>query len=234
MLSLLDGISIWFFMWLLFWGGYYFVLAKREINYIQNYIITSGYFLLASCIIVFIFQDYFIPIVRDFSLLPFTVLGAVFLLHIGIYYFFSKYFNVPKNIIKRYPEVQLLTMDYRYIVSRSFNILFQQTLIVLLAWILVVGGLDTNGIVLMFVILFIFAHVPLIDIIGMRVGSYFILACILAAWVFPLLVVRVNYGFVYSFALHQLFYIISSTSFWIYFGIKKPKKNIFKNNHLTA
>lgn len=228
MLGLWDGIFIWFFMWALFWGVFEYVLLKRGVNYVNNYLITSWYFFLSATLIVVIFQDYFIPIIRDFEFVPFLALFSVFLFHTLIYYFFKKYFTLSDKLIRRYLKVQFLLMDYRYIVARSFNILFQQVLIVLLAWILVVGGLDMNGIIFAFIIIFVVAHIPVIGVMGMKFGSYFIVASVFAAWIFSLLVVKVNYGFVYSFALHQLFYALSSASFWLYLGHKKTTKNIFK------
>jgi len=109
-------------------------------------------------------------------------------------------------------------MDYRYLVSKSFEVLFQQLVIVALTLLLAATGLSMMGIVLTFLLLFGVLHLPMLLIVGTRLGLAYALAAATFAVVFPVLILRVHDGFVYSYAAHWFAYMLAGAGVWLSSG----------------
>lgn len=222
-LGLSDGILIWIFMWALFWGVFDYYLRPRGVDYTSHCAVTSVYFLSAAAIIIYLFWDYFRGLIGGFIITPFYALGAALVFDAALYWFMNRYKEISEFIYS-HRQMPFLLMDYRYIISKLSNIVFQQALIVLLALLLADNGLRMSGITIAFTILFVSGHIPMLQLDGRGIGSFFIVAAACAALFFPVLILRVHYGFVYAFIAHQAFYMISGLFFWFYF--KKINKMV--------
>ncbi|HLC98316.1 MAG TPA: hypothetical protein VJC21_06075 [Candidatus Nanoarchaeia archaeon] len=151
-----------------------------------------------------------------FTSIPFVVLVLVYLVTSLAYAFSHKYIQSPSRLIERYPQQFFIQMDYRYLVSKSFDILFQQMMILMLVLWLSQQGFSLSMTMLFSLLLFGGVHIFALIPAGKLFGMYYLIASLLGAVVFPLLVLTVNYGFVYSYALHFFFYTASAVFFWLF------------------
>mgnify|MGYP000350859647 CR=1 FL=1 len=137
-----------------------------------------------------------------------------------IYLFSNKFLKKPINFIKKYSDITFLTLDYRFLVSKSFDILFQQILIISLVMMLNQEGLSTLAISLIFAVMFGFGHVPILKIHKGLFGYFYLVASLISSFLFPYLIINYTYGFIYTYIAHWMFYTNSGIFFWI---IKKDE-----------
>jgi hypothetical protein len=108
-------------------------------------------------------------------------------------------------------------LDYRYLFSKSFELLFQQIMIVVL--ILSIHRMTTTMIhvIVIYGVIFSLAHLPIYPFIGTNEKAFrvfYLVASITSAILFPLLILKVDYGFVYSYAIHLSFYTLAALILW--------------------
>ena len=203
--------------WLAGWGLAFWLIRSGK-SYIDNYLLMSVVFLAFSALLMAMFWPRFAPLASDVTVLPFAVLLLAVVVTLGVYALCPRYLRRPDALITRHPEEFYLHMDYRYLVSKSFEVLFQQLIIVALTLLLAATGLSMTGIVLAFLGLFGVLHLPVLRVVGKGLGmSYTIAAATLAA-VFPVLILRFHSGFVYSYALHWFGYTLAALFAWVYHG----------------
>jgi len=207
----------WFFLWFLIWGGAY-GLEKIGIDYFKRYYFVSAYFLAVSIGLMFIFYNDLFPLVNfSLAIIPFILIPVTFIINVLAYAVIRR-LPRPIKFLDKYSKVAFIKHDYRFLASKSFEILYQQILIALLAIWLYDLGLPLYQIVILFAIIFGLGHVYLLIDQGKFFGLFFTIASILSSVVFPVLILKVEYGFVYSYVIHWLFYIISGIYFWTKYG----------------
>ena len=211
--SFIAELGILACLWLAGWGVAFW-LIRKGITYVENYLITSLAFLSFSALLVVSFGRRYEPLTRNPTALPFLVLLLAVVVTIALYAVCPRYFKRPDALIAKHPEEFYLRMDYRYLVSKSFEVLFQQLVIVALTLLLAATGLTRTGIVLAFLVLFGLLHLPMLRVIGGGLGIYYTIASATLAVVFPLLILRVHYGFVYSYAAHWFSYMLAGALAW--------------------
>jgi len=202
---------------LVFVGAKEFLLLreKKGLNYIDNFFVISLYFFFWSAMLVFAFQEKFFVLVTGFTITPFIFLLLLFIFNVLVYSLLPNFFKRPRNVIKNHPEELFLYLDYRYIFSKSFDILFQQAAIILIVLFLRDMGLGPAGIIPIFALIFGFLHLPLVKTKKKFFGYYFTFSAILSAIFLPLIILQIHYGFIWSYIVHWLFYSFSSIIFWI-------------------
>jgi hypothetical protein len=100
-------------------------------------------------------------------------------------------------------------MDIRYLFAKSFEIVFQQLLIIALVSILKHADIETLFIYITFSLLFGSLHLPLMKIRGKRFGMYFSIAAFTSGFFFPYFIIHFSNGYVYSYMLHWGFYLVT-------------------------
>jgi|SRR3989344_3473729 len=224
MLEQLPNILTWALLWGLSWGFFLLYIYKR-IDYIKHFIWTALYFLATAIITSFIFSDYIVRIFENFTPIPFLVLVGVLVIHVFLYFYIPKHLKEPEDYFQRYPKRQYLTLDKRRLVSKSMDILAQQLFVVLLVLFLQDAGLSFKQIILSFALVFGIVHLPLIFLERGWPSWYFTIGSILSAILFPILIIKVHYGFVYSYIVHWIFYTFTAVGFWIWYN--RHKENNF-------
>ena len=199
--------------WLAGWGVAFW-LVKRGINYLDNTVLTSTVFLGFAALLVALFRRRIEPLTGNPTALPFIVLFLAAATAIGLYAVCPRYFRRPDGLIARHPEEFYLQLDPRYLVTKSFEVLFQQLVIVVLTLLLASTGLSLMSIVLAFLLLFGALHLPMLRLIGSGPGLYYALAAATGGGVFPLLILGVHYGFVYSYGVHWFSYAVAGVFAW--------------------
>jgi hypothetical protein len=106
------------------------------------------------------------------------------------------------------PELMVATPWY--FLPKSIEILFQQLLIVALVFALTAERISVPIIAVCCALLFGAAHV-LLGLGGLPFGYVvrFVAAATVFGLVFPYLILRVTNGFVYSYSLHWLYYLVT-------------------------
>lgn len=223
---------VWFLFWFLGWGGFY-ALPRNRRDYIKNFGIISGYFLIVSLIIMFYFHDILAPIYANLTLLPIVLLGIFFLFIFLQYFFSNKYLRKPVELLEKfYSHIAFLSLDYRFLVSKSFDILYQQLLIIVLVFLLSNLGLNIILISIIFAIMFGFGHIAIIKMYKGFFGKLIFFAAIVSSFLFPYLILNFKYGFVYTYIIHWLFYTNSGLLFWVINQIA-PKAIESKHKEVT-
>jgi len=204
-------------IWLAGWGVS-FGLIRKGVTYLTHPLLTSCSFLLFSLLVMMLFRPWLEPLARTVTAPSVIVLLAAIVVTVAVYAVAPRLFGRPDGLIARHPEEFYLHMQYRYLVPKSFEILFQQLIIVVLTLRLAATGLPLTGVVLTFLGCFALLHLPMLLLVRRRVGIAYNLASLTLAAVFPLLILRVPSGVVYSYATHWSFYTLTALAVWMYAG----------------
>ena len=211
--DLLVAVLSWVAVWVGLGGGFV-LLVRRSWDYIQGWHVTSAYFLVGAALAVALFRAPLHSVVTAFE--PFDV--SWILVGLGIQllvvWFARRNGRPPAKRIDDAPHVYWLRGDPRYAVSKTFEILFQQTMLVALVHILAQAGFSRSTIVLLAVPVFGLVHVPIARLVGRYFGAYYFVFSLIAAVLMPLLILSGPKGFVLSYLLHVGFYAGSQMLFW--------------------
>jgi len=213
-MELYQYLLIWILFWLVGWSGI-FILPKRWSDYIKNYIIISIYFFAVSILILYIFHDIIQPIFNSITIFPFVILVLFFLINFLSYYFSNNFLKRPVELLGKYSGVDFLKLDYRYLLSKSFEILYQQVLIIVLVLILHGFEISLIYITIIFAVMFGFGHIPALRLHKDIFGLIIFLAALSSSFLFPYLILNFKYGFIYTYIAHWLFYSNTGILFWL-------------------
>lgn len=207
-------IGILALIWVAGWGVS-FGLIRRGITYLTHPLLTSFSFLSFSVLVMILFRPRLEPVTRSIAAPSVIALLAAFFLTVVVYAVAPRLLSRPDTLIARHPEEFYLSMQYRYLAPKTFELLFQQLIIVALTLRLAATGLPLTGIVLAFLGIFALLHLPMLLLVGTQMGMAYNLASATLAAVFPLLILRVPGGVVYSYAAHWMFYTLAALTAWM-------------------
>lgn len=216
----LPNIIIWVLLWSFSWGFFLLYLHKK-IDYTNHFVWTTLYFLTMAIVSSLIFKDHLYEVLQNFILLPFIILVATMALGVFLHSYLPRHLEEPKDYFLKYPKRQYFILNQRRLFSKSAELLFQQIFVVLLILFLRDAGLNIRQIILVFAIIFGVVHIPLIFIERNWPSWYFTIFSIFSAIVFPVLILKVHYGFVYSYIVHWVFYTLTAVGFWVWYNRKK-------------
>lgn len=213
MLEIIFKLISWFVLWILVWLIFYF-LNKKKINYTQRHWLASAFFFLVSLLIVLFYnKDLFFLIEPKFQVLPFIFLILMLVLNYLAYKYVGYFYPNYKKAFEFDDFYFFAKFDKKYFLSKSFEILFQQIMIALLAIWLLSSGLAFFMVVFAFALIFGLGHVPNLFFGNKSIGLFFLIASIVSSFAFPFLILNVEWGFVYSYIVHWVFYIIAGFLF---------------------
>jgi len=204
--------------WMAAWvavGTVFVLLVRRRVNYLDRYPITAAYFLLATVVVAAPFRELLVPLLHEIHPMHLVLFGIVLRAHVLVYRLLPRRVARPESLIRAYPHIYWLRMDQRYNVTKPVEILFQQTLFVSLVLLLDRSGMPRVGWNLLLVAIFASLHIPIIALVGRYFGLYYLGSSIVAAILFPAIILWRPDGFVYSYLLHWLYYLASAIFFWM-------------------
>ena len=204
--------------------GVWFALMKRKVNNVTHCCFSSVYFLSLSSLVCIAYWDRLRDVFLGISTGALWMLFGLFVFNVLVYEFSRRFLKRPDTLIRENPEDLNLLMDYRYMFSKSFDILFQQLFITVLLLLLISAGLSLPGIIIIFIVLFGTIHIPGIWALGRFFGTYYAVFAVCSGFMFPLVFVSFHDGLVYNYMIHWLFYILSGLAFWIIFGAREAEK----------
>ncbi|HUD44753.1 MAG TPA: hypothetical protein VMR41_04380 [Patescibacteria group bacterium] len=116
--------------------------------------------------------------------------------------------HVKQNILQKYEakKFYFASMSYRYIVTKSFNILTQQVGAISIIAMLKDLGFSNQLVMLLFALIFGLSHLYLFKR-DFFFGAVTTTAAFLGGFIFPVIILNVQYGVVYTFMLHWLYYL---------------------------
>jgi len=208
--------GLWILTWLILWFLIFFLRVKG-FDYTSHPIIISAAFLIASLIILLLFFCHYAIFKTKFNWVPFAILFGSICFAFGGFYLISNIFAAPQTNLDISKFDSFFDVSYAYLFVKLFDILFQQMLIVLLAAFLIENKASVSKSILFFVVLFLVVHLPILFTWNSLVGLYYLSAAVAAGIIFPLLIEKLKYGFIYSFIVHYLFYVLSGFCVWIIF-----------------
>lgn len=190
-------------------------MVRRGIDHLKRVQITSLYFLFFSLVSFFIFKPDIIRLVPNISIAAVIALGLYYLVTIAIHYWITNKLQYPKEFIRQNPYLYFAPLDWRHIVSNSFIILFQQVLIVAIISIMQKIDLSVVNIIFILIVLSFIVHIPLTKKLGKFWGWYFAIFSMIAAVLYPILILYVPDGVVYAFIIQSVYYSLSGIGVWL-------------------
>jgi hypothetical protein len=144
----------------------------------------------------------------------FVSLGLI-LFSLTITYYFSR---LPELDIAIPPYGDLFSASALYFLPKSVEILVQQLLIAVLVLILFDKFKSLKSLMLGFSLCFGGAHIALYFLNGANFAYSFLMtaSAFASSLIFPYLIVRVRDGFIYSYMIHYLYYVLLATIFHIF------------------
>lgn len=202
-------------LWTLANVGYYVALPLFgfQISYNSTPIVIAGYFFVWAMISTFFFWDLFKKNVsRKSRIWLYGILSlASAALIWGMLYLFSSLPILQTSYLPFNPDILFSTPWY--FLPKSIEILVQQILIAVLVLEFYSRFNSLKETMISYAISFGGAHVLLFSLNGAPTpyALMIIIGSVLSAIVFPYLILRVRGGFIYTYVIHLVFYILLAT-----------------------
>ncbi len=201
-------IAGWLTYWLVIFAFFVFAMKPNGVDYLNHYYLTSIFFIISIAFGVKIFNfKISFDAVKNLNkqLLYIVVLSLIFLV---LGYIINLNLPLSDKLVEFIYSKHILFPLFKFETSltKIIDIAFQQSMIIGLVLVLY-GRLKSRArVIIIFTIVFFLLHMPLLIIFSWS-GLIFILPSLLAGFIFSYLILCFNYGIVYSFFVHQFFYI---------------------------
>lgn len=184
-------------------GYFNFFLVKHNVNYIENYLTTCFYFVFASIFVFFIFNFEIGLISTRFGWECLILLGSFLVFK---YYIFAKLKEKKSTINLDEPE--LMPIDYRFFISKSFEISFQVLMTAILIALLFSNGIPPVKGIILFSFVFGVAYLPLLLISSLSaVVKIFVTASFIFSGFLALLFLKFRFGLALIYMINWSFYL---------------------------
>ncbi len=195
--------------------GFIYVLNRRlHLTFIKNPALTFTYFLVMTLLIGFIFFPYAHVLFASGSILTVTFfLFVLFVLTPWAYRILIKEGMVAKRLSALYPDQAFLQIDERYLLSKTGDIVFQQTTLGILALMLIGFGVPFTTLVPWFAFGFAVLHFHLFLSMKPVWAVYFTACAAVSGFILPYLLIFVPGGIYYAIVLHLMWYVGSGALF---------------------
>lgn len=191
--------------------GFYvlFPALGYELDYNAEPLYIAAYFLVCSALCMYYYWPLFKDsLVLDGRIKAESVISLGFAMVIwGLLYFFSFFPTLKGPALAPYTDILLATPWY--FAPKMAEILLQQLLITVLVLVLYDQLRSLYRVIVGYAVAFGGAHVLLYALSAgpSQHATFMTLGALASAFVFPYLLLRVRGGFMYTYAIHVLFYI---------------------------
>lgn len=179
------------------------------LNYLKNPVFSTSYYILGALLGIFLLgRDSFSNIISNkkhcglilIQLVLFLVLPSVI----------NMKFPIDTHVLPLVIEKKFFfpLFDIRVSVSKLAEIIFQQSLILVMIHFLRQKLPSRNDIVRVFTIIFFLMHTPLVILFELKTALIFILPSLLAGFLFSYSIVKFKYGVALSYGVHLGFYLV--------------------------
>ncbi len=216
---LLIQLFIWLFIWIIGCGFVAYYLNKKNINHENNPWLISTYFVFSSLIIILSFNKYLSFWQEKLENKDILILFCFFIILFFIFLFVNKFAKKPekvKLILLERKNMTFLNFSFSQFFTRSFDLLFQQILILVLISIPLNNNYNYWEITLIVALFYGFlGHIGFILSSDYLIGILLSFISIIGGIIFVFLILEVKHGIVFSYIVHWFFYLVIISSFWI-------------------
>lgn len=209
----MASLAAWVGLWIAVGAGFV-LMTRRGYDYIRGWKPTSAYFLALSIVAGMAFGDTLRHALESFRVHHLGFLLGLIVLQFAVHHVAHRFGRPPVRRIERAPHVYWLRMDARYLVSKTFEILFQQTMLWILVLMLREAGFGVRELTLVAVPVFGIVHVPIAMLVGRFFGIYYFVSSLFAGLIFPYVILTWPDGFLWSLICHWGYYLVSQLLFW--------------------
>lgn len=198
----------------LFYIGKYILQTSAGINHVDGFLPFTLY--VASFCLMLLYQYRYLRFkLRDGLDLKGTAALVLLLVVAGLMY---RWASPDLSLLKQYPQVHFAYLSNRYLLSKSFDILFQQLALSLYIWTMLIRGIELFRVQIItaatmgLVHLHTFLAMPPVVCTGFVVASFF------AGYFWPAILDRYKHGIIYNYISHWIFYLLIGVGFNVYVG----------------
>ena len=200
-------------LWLTSFGFFIGIIFLKYIT-VYNYKLATIYFILLS-IIIWVFQKRLFKSlisITNLNKLGFILLSIIF--NIFVYWFCINYLTPPTSLINN-NAVSFLILDNFFLITKPFDVLLQQTFVIILVLRLSEFKFSLEQVILITSLIFGISHLFIIYSMTLPLALYFTAFAIMASTLFPYSILKIQDGWVYSYMAHLAFYSLSALLFWV-------------------
>jgi hypothetical protein len=200
-------------VWFSVWAILIFYLQPQGIDYISSYILTAIYFLLVLVALTSMFKNEIGNYVENFSPKDLLVMILFSIAVASIYYFLSL---VAENNIywsMRSSLPPMLQLDDKFLVTKAFEIMFQQTFFMICLYHLFSNKLSKHINIILFGLFSMFIHFPIL-FVSDSMGKIIFAFSFFAGLIFAYFITRSKRGFIYGYMVHFGLYVLLAAIFW--------------------
>lgn len=213
MKSMLTGMLFLLAYALFTWVFFMYVLKPvLGFSFVRTPLLTTFYFLKITVALILLFRPVPGLLYAEVFTLGFLSLLVVFFF-IGPFAYRHAVRITGEHARFLHPDLELLALDLRFLPSKLSDILFQQTVIAVLASMLFPIFPNYAVLTPIFAVLFMLGHIGLATKLPRSWGIYFMASALIAGGILPFLILEVTGGLYYAIAFHLLWYIMSGVLF---------------------
>ena len=201
---------LWVCYWEIVMVFYVKILNPLNITHHQNTSITISYFLIISFIGLTLFQTkarYIRYEKRNDKQLKYILLSFLFFLFV-FPFIIREVTSFPQENLNFIMDIKFYypLFEYKTSLSKLADIIYQQVLILSILLYLEEKVKKQSMVITIFTIAFLIIHIPLIALWGWF-SFAFIVPSLFAGIIFSYLILGFKYGLLFSFIVHQAFYL---------------------------
>lgn len=207
-------------------GFVYVIDRKLHLSFVKNPVLTFVYFMVMTGAIGAIFFPYAFVLYNPSTILtPVFFLFVLFVLNPWAYRHMKEAGMVASRLAKLYPNQSFLAIDERYLLSKTGDVVFQQTALGILALMLTTLGVPFETLVPLFALAFALLHTHLFLSMPPVWATYFTACATASGFILPFILLLVPGGIYYAIILHLLWYVGSGALFG---SIEKTERTLSK------
>ncbi len=192
----------------------YIINRRLHLSFSQNPALTFLYFILTALFVAFLFSDYAVSLFALHSVTSvFLSLVVLTVINPWIYERLTALRKRPKILAEANPDQQFLLIEDKYLLSKTGDVIFQQTVAGILILIMAKTGVPFETLVPLFAGIFFLSHLHMFLTTRVIWALYFSLFATLGGFVLPFLILNVEGGVYYAIAVHMLWYVGSGAFF---------------------
>lgn len=223
MKSMLTGMLFLLAYALFTWVFFMYVLKPAlGFSFVRTPLLTSFYFLKITIALAFLFRPVPGLLFAEVFTLGFLSLLVVFFFIGPVAYHHARIRMNAQPARFSHPDLELLALDVRFFPSKLSDILFQQTVVAVLASMLYPFFPSYAVLTPVFAVLFALGHIGLATKLPHAWGMYFLASAVVAGGILPFLILEVAGGLYFAIAFHLLWYVISGVLFREHEAHRRP------------
>ncbi|MGB4076543.1 MAG: hypothetical protein WBK28_02465 [Minisyncoccia bacterium] len=196
------------------WWFFMFVLKPlMGFSFVHTPLRTLSYFLILMFGITYFYFPYTGRLFGEPSVASLIFLGTVLVgINPWLYRFARNEHRVRVPATPAHPDLELLVLDGRFLLSKLGDVVFQQTVIGTL--ILMFAGIPLLLLSILCACVFLVGHLGLIARLPAHWSAYFLFSAFVGGAGIPYLILMIPGGFFYAVALHMLWYVLTGAFYW--------------------